>query len=96
MAKRPPQNLSSSDERTIWFEGDVLACACSQCGAPMSIRTLLMLADCWRCGCEIELSEEARAAVSALSAEPPRPTDREDPNALHIPKAGELAEKAQK
>ncbi len=47
-------------------------------------------------GREIELSEEARVAVSALSAEPARPTDREDPNALHIPKAGELAEKVQK
>lgn len=47
-------------------------------------------------GREIELSEEARAAVSVHSPEPPRATDREDPNALHLPKAGELAGKAQK
>ena len=47
-------------------------------------------------GREIGLSEEARTAVSALSAEPARATDREDPTALNIPEAGELAEKAQK
>ncbi len=43
---------------------------------------------------EIRLNEAQRAQISALSNEPPRATDREDPKALHIPKAGELAEKA--
>lgn len=45
-------------------------------------------------GCELELSEEARASISVVSPEPPRATDREDPKALHIPKAAELAEKS--
>ena len=45
-------------------------------------------------GCELELSEEARASIGVLTPEPPRATDREDPKALHLPKAGELASKA--
>ena len=47
-------------------------------------------------GREIELNEEIRSAVSALSPAPPRATDREDPEALHIPGAGELADAAEK
>jgi len=47
-------------------------------------------------GREIELNEETRSAISALSIDPPRATDREDPKALHIPKPGELAGKASK
>lgn len=42
---------------------------------------------------EIELDREQRAEIAALAIEPPRATDREDPKALHIPKAGELAGK---
>ena len=42
----------------IWLDGDVLACACPECGAPMSIRLWLMVADCFRCGTSIELTEE--------------------------------------
>ncbi len=48
----------SSASREIWLDGDVLACACPDCGAPMSIRLWLMVADCWRCGASIELTEE--------------------------------------
>ena len=48
----------SSGGATIWLDGDVLACACPECGAPMSIRLWLMVADCWRCNTSIELSEE--------------------------------------
>ena len=40
------------------MEGDALMCACPDCRAPMSIRLWLMVADCWRCGTSIELSEE--------------------------------------
>ncbi len=42
----------------IWLNGDILACACPDCGAPMSIRLWLMVADCFRCGASIELSDE--------------------------------------
>lgn len=48
----------SSSSPEIWLDGDVLACACPDCGAPMSIRLWLMVADCWRCGASIELTEE--------------------------------------
>lgn len=40
---------------------------------------------------DIELDRDQRAEIAALAIEPPRATDREDPKALHIPKAGELA-----
>lgn len=54
-------------EGAIWLDGDVLACACPECGAPMSIRLWLMLADCFRCGTSIELnSEQEQAALRLL------------------------------
>jgi len=40
------------------LEGDVLSCACPECGSPMAVRFWLMVADCTQCGCSIELSEE--------------------------------------
>jgi len=43
---------------SIWLDGDVLACCCPECGAPMSIRLWLMVADCFRCGTSLELTEE--------------------------------------
>ena len=43
---------------SIWLDSDVLMCACPDCGAPMSIRIWLLVADCWQCGTSIELSEE--------------------------------------
>ncbi len=53
----PPANRASS-RGTFWLNGEVLACACPECGSPMSIRLWLMLADCWRCHTSIELTEE--------------------------------------
>lgn len=50
----------------IWLEGGVLACACPGCGAPMSIRLWLRVADCWRCGTSIELTEEQEQAAWRL------------------------------
>ncbi|MCS7303657.1 MAG: terpene cyclase/mutase family protein [Thermoguttaceae bacterium] len=50
----------------IWLDGGVLACACPGCGAPMSIRLWLRLADCWRCGTSIELTEEQERAAWQL------------------------------
>lgn len=38
--------------------GNVVSCACPDCGAPMSVRVWLGLAGCWRCRCEIELDSE--------------------------------------
>jgi hypothetical protein len=50
----------------FWLEGDVLMCACPDCQAPMSIRLWLMVADCWRCGASIELTEEQEREVQRL------------------------------
>lgn len=50
----------------IWLDGDVLACACPDCSAPMSIRLWLRLADCWRCGTSIELTEEQQQQAFRL------------------------------
>lgn len=43
------------------LEGAVSGCACPECGSPMSVRYWLMVADCWKCGCSIELTEEMEA-----------------------------------
>lgn len=57
---------SATRGRQIWLDGDVLACACPDCGAPMSIRLWLMVADCWRCGTSIELTEEHQRQAMRL------------------------------
>ncbi len=50
----------------FWLEGDVIMCACPDCKAPMTVRLWLMIADCWRCGASIELSEEQEREVRRL------------------------------
>ncbi len=50
----------------FWFEGNALMCACPDCLAPMTIRLFLMVADCWRCGTSIELSEEEEREIQRL------------------------------
>ena len=50
----------------VWINGDVLACMCPQCHAPMSIRLWLMIGDCWQCGASVELSEEQERQALAL------------------------------
>jgi hypothetical protein len=55
--------------RGIWLDGDVLACACPDCSAPMSIRLWLMMADCWRCGTSLELTEEQEREALRLLEE---------------------------
>ena len=62
-----PAHLSSHDSGgTFWFEGDVLMCGCPDCGAPMTVRIWLMIADCWLCGTSIELTEEQEDEVRRL------------------------------
>ncbi|MCU0880636.1 MAG: hypothetical protein MUF06_22935, partial [Pirellulaceae bacterium] len=53
----------------IWLAGEAILCACPDCRAPMSIRIWLMVADCWRCGTSIELSEEQEREVQRLLSE---------------------------
>jgi hypothetical protein len=47
-----------SESGMFWLEGDALMCVCPDCRAPMSVRVWLMVADCWRCGTSIELTDE--------------------------------------
>jgi hypothetical protein len=66
MATANPDSGISGQAPEIWLNGAVLACACPECGAPMSVRLWLMLADCWRCGTSIELSEEQERQARQL------------------------------
>ena len=60
---------SSRTPAAIWLNGDVLSCACPDCGSPMSIRLWLMLADCWLCGTTLELTEEQEREARRLLAD---------------------------
>lgn len=68
----PPTAVAPAEEPvqrgkgSIWLEGDVLMCACPDCQAPMSIRLWLMIADCWKCGISIELTEEQELEAKRL------------------------------
>jgi hypothetical protein len=53
----------------MWLDGEVLACSCPQCQAPMSVRLWLMVADCWRCGTSIELTAEQEQMALRLLRE---------------------------
>lgn len=62
----------------FWLQDGVIGCACPDCGAPMSVRLWLMMADCPQCGCSIELSEEDQRQIDQLlgqvrQAAPARP-----------------------
>ena len=54
---------------SLWLQGDVLMCPCPDCSAPMSVRTWLMVADCWKCGTGIELTEEQEREARRLLRE---------------------------
>ena len=62
----PHAKSSERPAAKFWLEGDVLMCACPDCQAPMSVRLWLMVADCWRCGASIELTEEQEREVQRL------------------------------
>ncbi|MBN2294007.1 MAG: hypothetical protein JXM70_16395, partial [Pirellulales bacterium] len=61
--------VSSTTAPEIRLDGGVLACACPECGAPMSIRLWLLVADCWQCGTSIELTEEQEQQALQLLRE---------------------------
>lgn len=72
---RPVRNSVSASH--IWLDGDVLACACPDCNAPMTIRIWLSIAECRMCGAAVELTEEqervARQLLESREAPPPQP-----------------------
>jgi hypothetical protein len=55
-----------SPKGNLWLNGDVLACACPDCGGPMSVRLWLMVADCPLCAASIELTAEQRRQAQRL------------------------------
>ncbi|MBW3597221.1 MAG: hypothetical protein KY475_08095 [Planctomycetes bacterium] len=85
----------------MWLDGDVVMLACPDCRAPMTVRLWLMIADCWRCGTCIELSEEQqrqaerllrerearkRAQVGSQSAGRPQPAPSRQPPSAATPR----------
>jgi hypothetical protein len=90
---RAPSGWRAADSG-IWLDGGVLACACPECGAPMSIRLWLMMADCFRCGTSIELTEQQeqealrllRAHEEAKRAESREAAAAISPSVLRRPK----------
>lgn len=69
----------------VWLDGDVLACACPDCNAPMSIRLWLRLAECRMCGTQVELSEEIERLAQQLMAQRERGGPWSDPVAARSP-----------
>lgn len=68
---RPASASVRQAKGKFWFDGSAILCACPDCGAPMSVRQWLLIADCWRCGASIELTEEQEREVERLLAERP-------------------------
>ncbi len=65
----PPLSMQMSTpatDKSVWLDGDAVMCTCPECHAPMSIRLWLMIADCWRCGTSVELTEEQEREVIRL------------------------------
>ena len=53
--------------RKYWFSGTALLCRCPDCQAPMTVRIWLGLADCWRCGCGLQIDEMQLAELRQKS-----------------------------
>lgn len=51
---------TASLDDAVSIDSNSLLCPCPDCGAPMTVRHWLMLADCWACGISIELTELQR------------------------------------
>ncbi len=66
LGRRSKKDARAYGEVDVWLDGEVVACGCPDCGAPMSIRMWLKLADCFRCMTAIELSEELIDEIGRL------------------------------
>lgn len=62
----PPKSSGATQASQVWLDGDVLACVCPQCEAPMTIRLWLGLAECRMCGAQLELTEEQERVAQRL------------------------------
>ena len=52
----------------FWVSGNSILCQCPDCQAPMTVRTWLRLADCWRCPASIQLTREELEVIEDLVA----------------------------
>lgn len=68
-SRQPRASASGALPRGFWLSGDVLMCACPDCGAPMTVRLWLMVADCWYCRTSVELTEEQEQAARQVLEE---------------------------
>lgn len=62
-------DVSTFDPRNqvaFWIDGESVMCACPDCGAPISVRLWLLVADCWQCGCGIELTAAQEREIQSL------------------------------
>ncbi len=87
MSSTSPQigSIPGKPNRDLWLNGDVLACACPDCGGPMSIRVWLMTADCPLCSASIELTPEQRRQAEKLLGRKLDPVPPAPPNPLAPP-----------
>ena len=61
------------------LDGDVMLCRCPECGAPMTLRLWLSIADCWQCEISIALTVEqvrSLARPAHATAQRQAPPDR--------------------
>ena len=66
------RHLIQTPRGKFWVSGNSLLCSCPDCEAPMTIRSWLRLADCWRCEASIQLTREEMELLEDLVAEAER------------------------
>lgn len=57
----------------FWISGNSILCSCPDCDAPMTVRTWLRLADCWRCNASIQLTRQELDLIDELMAQSTEP-----------------------
>ena len=63
------RHLVKTERGDLWIVGDAILCECPDCTAPMTIRSWLGLADCWRCSASTKLSSEQIEAIESFQQE---------------------------
>lgn len=75
---------TGANRPAIWLDGNVLTCACPDCGAPIAVRVWLMLADCWRCGTSVELTPEQQQLAQELLSRAKAASDVRPPKSPQV------------
>lgn len=62
------------DGQHFRIKGNAVLCPCPDCTAPLTVRVWLGVADCWKCGCALELDQQVRERLRQhLPAAQPAP-----------------------